>query len=196
MRVTRMSVLVTAVAVAFAGTASPVGAVNWVQRCTRPQPEARAGVTVFRPGLNARPTKQKITAGIDLFTCTPDGPTGGVGAFAATFKPPAAQKCALINTAHTLTGTAKITWKNGKTSALRVTFALSGASRIVSVKGKINAGAFAGHALTGEYRYTPFASHHGTTVTQACADKVAANQQNRNSVVKMELFRTKPFTIA
>jgi hypothetical protein len=189
--------LAAVITIASAGTIDPAGAASPVQRCTRPEPEAQAGTAVFRPGLNARATQQKITADAELSRCVPEAQTGGAGTLSAKFKPPAAQTCALINRAHTLTGTATITWKNGKTSALpHLTFALSGASRVATVKGKIESGRFAGRSVAGQFRYAPFASHHGTTVAQACANKVAANQKNRNSVVQMKLFRTAPFTVS
>jgi hypothetical protein len=187
--------LAAVVTIASAGTIGPSGAATPAQRCGGPPPDTRVGYAVFRPGLNARPAPQKLTLGADLFKCTPAGGTGGTATFAATFKPGGTQTCALVNRAHAINGTAKITWKNGKTSALKVKVALTGASRFANLTGKVSAGLFAGHTFTGQLRYVPFASHHGTTVEQACANKVAPNQKNRNSIVQMHLYRTQPFTI-
>jgi hypothetical protein len=183
------------IAIATAGTMQQAIAAVPTQRCTRPPPEARVGYAVFRPGLNAKPGPQKLTADAEIFRCVPESRTGGAGTFSPTFKLSGAQTCALVNRAHTLQGTAKIVWKNTKSSTLRVTLVLTGASRLANVTGKVKAGLFAGHTVTGQFRYAPFASHHGTTVEQACASKVAPNQKNRNSIVQMHLFRTKPFTI-
>ena len=147
------------------------------------------------PGLNARPTAQKITVEIKLLGCAPTDATGGGGILTGTFKPPGTQTCALIKQPHPLKGSGRIAWTNGKSSTLSLTFSLTGASALANVSGKINSGLFNTQTVSGQFHFTADASHHDTTVAQACASKIAAGKPDRNSVVRLAFIRTKPFTI-
>lgn len=195
MRATRTLRLIAVVTLATVGMTVPADAAAPAQQCTRPASNTPKGTGVARPGLNARPTPQKITVEIKLLGCEPADETGSSGILTATFKPPGGQTCALFRKPHALKGAGKIAWKNGKTSALALTFSLSGTTAFANVSGKVSGGLFATHAISGQFHFTAFASHSDTTVAQACAGKVAPGQPDRNSIVKFELVRTKPFAI-
>jgi hypothetical protein len=202
MRATRMLRLTAALLLAALfstglpiAAAAPAGAATPAQQCTRPPSNTPKGNGVARPGLNAHPTAQKITIEIKLLGCAPTAATGGGGMLTGTFKPSGPQTCALIRQPHALSGSGRIAWTNGKSSTLSLTFSLSGKSALANVTGKITAGLFGSHTLTGQFHFTADASHHDTTVAQACASKIAAGQPDRNSVVRLSFVRTKPFTI-
>jgi hypothetical protein len=195
MRVTRMLGLVAAVLALPLAATQPLGAATPAQQCTRPPSNTPRGTGVARPGLNARPTTQKITVEIKLLGCTPTDATGGGGTLTGTFKPSGAQTCALIKQPHTLLGSGRIAWMNGKSSALSLKFSLTGATALANVTGKITSGLFGTRTVSGQFHFTADASHHNTTVAQACASKIAAGKPDRNSVVRLAFVRTKPFAI-
>jgi hypothetical protein len=196
MRVTRMLRFIAVVlALPLVAAANPAGAAGPAQQCTRPPSNTPRGTAVARPGLNARPTAQKITVEIKLLGCAPTDATGGGGVLTATFKPSGAQTCALIRQPHKLSGPGRIAWMNGKSSALSLTFSLTGKTALANVTGKVKSGLFGTHTVSGQFQFTADPSHHGTTVAQACASKIGAGKLDRNSVVRLALVRTKPFTI-
>jgi hypothetical protein len=195
MRVTRKLLIAVLALASTLQSAAPAGAAGPAQLCTRPPSNTPKGTAVARPGLNARPTPQKITMQIKLLGCLPTDATGGSGTLSGTFKPPGTQTCALIRQPHALKGSGRIVWKNGKTSAVSLTFSLTGATAFANVAGKVNTGLFSSRTVSGQFQVTAEASHHGTTVAQACASKIASGQPDRNSVVRLFFVRTKPFAI-
>jgi hypothetical protein len=195
MRVIRMLRLIAVVLALLLAALEPAGAAAPAQQCTRPPSNTPRGTGVARPGLNARPTAQKITVEIKLLSCAPTDATGGGGTLTGTFKPLGTQTCALIRQPHALKGSGRIAWMNGKSSGLSLTFSLTGTSALANVTGKVSSGLFKTHTVSGQFHFTAEASHHNTTVAQACASKIVPGKPDRNSVVRLDFVRTKPFTI-
>lgn len=195
MRVRRTSGLVGAVLVVTAWAVAPAGAATPAQRCTGPSPTTQSGRATVSPGLNALPTRQTITTKINLFSCSPSATSGGSGTLKSTYTTPTPQTCALFALPHVLKATAMITWKNLGTSALSLTISLTGSTRLANVTGKVTGGWFAGHSVTGQFRYKPVVSPDGNSLWWACANKAVPGLGGRVSVVAFNLFTTNTFVI-
>lgn len=123
------------------------------------------GTVTITPGLGLTPQAQKATAKGNLGACTPKAKTGGSGVITATLKLPANSSCAGLATGkQTLKATAKITWKNKKTS--NVTFnAVTGSGNtatVATITGKITKGLFANRPVTSAFKVTPKAGENCT----------------------------------
>ena len=206
MRMTRTVVLGVLIVLVSGATAITANAAPVVQRCTGPASTAQAGTADLSPGVNALAAKQQIAMKVHLAQCappppapgstTPPPPTEVTGTFKTTFTTLIPQTCALINSPHTIRANATITWKNLQSSTLTVLISLTGSTRLANLSGSISAGVFAGHSVTGQYRYRLVVSPNGKTLTQACANKIAAGKPGRVSVSRLEMLRTKAFTVS
>ncbi len=193
------------IALAASMVAGPAGAAPVVQRCTGPASAGLAGTASLSPGLNLQPQRQSVSMLIHLSQCAPPPPAPGnsatppptevIGTLKTSFITGAAQTCAFITAPHSPHASATITWKNNQTSTMVLTFALTGSTRLMNVSGTITAGVFAGHTVSGQFRYRPVVSPNGNTLAEACANKVAPGKPGRVSVIGLNLFRTKDFTI-
>jgi hypothetical protein len=174
----------------------PASAATSAQVCTGPSATTQSGRATFDPGLNARPAAQTVGITDHLFSCTAAAVTGTSGTLKSTFIPTAAQTCTLITTPHVLGNKpARISWKNATSSALTLTYSLTGSSRLINVTGRVNTGPFSGHSLTGQFRYQPVVSPNPDSVAQACANTVAPGGSGRIKVIALNLFMTKHFVI-
>ena len=186
MRVTRMLRLVAIVMLALPlATAEPAGAATPAQQCTRPPSNTPRGTGRHASRAQRPSDRAEDHRGDQAARLRADRRTGGGGILTGTFKPPGTQTCALIKQPHPLKGSGRIAWTNGKSSTLSLTFSLTGASALANVSGKINSGLFNTQTVSGQFHFTADASHHGTTVAQACASKIAAGKPDRNSVVRL-----------
>src|SRR5438552_3697057 len=127
---------------AFALTlAAPVGmaldsgsanAVTIYQKCVK-----LAGYATITPGLTTTPQTVTIKAYGNLTSCTPSTKTGGSGHIVATIHQTGAS-CQKLASGGTFSGTAKTTWKNGKTSSGNFTGkTTSSAPTTATLSGKI-----------------------------------------------------------
>jgi hypothetical protein len=164
------------------------------QTCTAPGTTDQAGRQSFAPGINGLATVQTFSAKIHLFHCTGKPATGGSGMLRISLKT-AAVTCSVFTTAHVWKTTATINWKNKAGSTGSISFATSGASRKAIVTGTISTGLFAGHSITGEFKWAPLVSPVNQKFPTACANTVGYGDPGRASVVGDVVFRTKAFTI-
>jgi len=198
MRMLRRLVIV-AVALVVASS-SQVGAVNVAQRCEEPIASSQSGRAVLTPGVNKASLVQHIGVKVSLFHCLPANTTRGSGALTATITT-GAQTCRLFTASTVLKTSAKITWKNSRTSTLAAVFSLAGSSHLVNVKAKVTSGVFLGHSAVGQFRYTlvvsPSSSFgHTNGVAQACANKVRPNKFGRIAIKVIDVHTTKPFVLS
>src|SRR5262249_29622624 len=149
------------------------------QKCSGPSSTTQSGRATVTPGINARPQKQTIAATIHLFQCAPSTLTGGSGTFKPTITTTTAFNCALINNAQTLHASATIWWKSTAHSTLSLTVKTSGPGRLANVTGKVTAGLFTNHLVSGQFHFKPVVSPNGHTVAQACANTVAPGGAGR-----------------
>jgi len=199
MRTLRRLVIV-AVVVVVASVMGPVGAVNVAQRCDEPVASAQSGRAVFTPGVNKANLAQQIAVKVSLFHCLPANASRGSGSLTTTVTT-GARTCRLFTAPTVLRTTAKITWKNSRTSTLAAVFSLAGSPHLVNVKAEVISGLFLGHSATGQFRYTlvvsPLSSFgHTNGVAQACANKVRPNKYGRIAIRVIELHTTKPFVLS
>jgi hypothetical protein len=188
--------------VAMAAAVGPASAAAVAQRCTGPASTTQAGAATLCPGVNAFAARQTMVLKVHVAQCAPGSgtvppapPTESTGTLKTSVTTVAAQTCAFINAAHSTRSTGAITWKDMTTSSVTLTYGFTGTTRLINVTGTVTAGVFAGHSVTGQFRYKPVVSPNGKTLTQACANKVAAGKPGRISVVSLTLFRTKDFVI-
>jgi len=190
---------VLAVLAVVAGVAAPIGAATHAQSCHGPVESTQSGRVAVEPGVNALATKQQMSWKISLFSCSPARATRGSGTLKSAYAT-AAQTCVMLKQPKAFKETAKITWKDDATSTIAVTFAFTGATRLVNVTGKVTSGLFAGKKVAGQYRYREVVSpygvtHNGNGVAQACANKVKPKGFGRVAIVALNIFTTKPFNI-
>ena len=202
MRAKRSVALWGVAVVAMAAAVGPASAAAVAQRCTGPASTAQAGSATLSPGLNGAAVRQTMTLKVHIAQCAPGKgtvspapPTESTGTLKTSVTTLTAQTCAFINTAHSTRANGTITWKDLTTSSVALTYALTGTTRLVNVTGTVTAGVFAGHSVTGQFKYKPVVSPNGKTLTQACANKIAAGKSGRISVISLTLFRTKDFVI-
>jgi hypothetical protein len=196
----RARLVVMAVVVAIVASA-PVasGAASFVQRCNGPPPSTQSGRASFVPGVNGLSIAQTISVKVSLFDCSPNRATRGAGTVQSTIKPKGRQTCGtFFNTPTTWKSTAKVVWKDEKTSTLSVTYSLTGKTHFINIKGKVTTGLFKGHALTAQLKYklvvAPIASYpHGDGVAQACANKLKPGNRNRVEISAIDVYTTKRF---
>jgi hypothetical protein len=97
--------------------------------------------------------------------CTPAAKTGGSGAIAATLNLPKTSSCQGLATGNqTIKATAKITWKNKKTSNVSFTAKTGKGSTATTatITGKITKGLFANRPITAGMKITPKAGQNCT----------------------------------
>ncbi len=125
-----------------------------------------SGTAVFTPGLSTTPHNQTINAKGSLSGCTPSTKTGGAGTLTSTIKSPNASCQSLAKGGQTTKGTSKVTWKNKKTSTIAITLktGTGSAATTANVTGKVTAGLFAGHLISGQLKFTPKTGQNCTTV--------------------------------
>jgi len=199
MRAIRRLALVTVVVV-VAGLIGPAGAVTVAQRCDEPIASAQSGRAVFAPGVNEASLAQHIAVKISLFHCLPANTTRGSGTLTTAITT-GAQTCRLFTASTVLKTTAKITWKNSRTSTLAAVLSLTGSSHLVNIKATVISGLFLGNTATGQFRYALVASPsssfgHTNGVAQACANKVRPNKYGRIAIKVIDLHTTKPFLLS
>ncbi len=184
---TTIVVPVTAATSAHAATAA--------QTCTGPSATTQAGNATITPGLNALAQRQQVGLLVHLFQCSPSGVTNGSGTVKSTYTTLAPYTCTYITAAHTTAATATITWKNSQTSTVALSLSFTGSTRLLNVSGKVTAGLFASHSVSGQYHYKPVISPNGNTLAQACANTVAPGDTGRIKVAGLTLFATAHFVI-
>ena len=180
---------------ALVATPVPSGAAGPVQKCASPAPPTQSGRATITPGINGLAHTQTIVATVHLFQCTPSTATMGSGALTITVHTPAVT-CTQLNSAHTWSSTSTITWKNGSTTTVPVRLGFN-TTRLIGLSGKVSAGLFVGHNVTGQLQWKPVVSPNGHTFADACANKVAPvnGGTGRVSIVGLTLVTTKPLTI-
>jgi hypothetical protein len=141
--------------------AAPAGAAT-VNSC-----KTLKGTSTFKPPVSPT-TKQKgtITSKGTVTGCTPTAKTGGSGTFTSTLKPTKAGNCTtLVQGNNTLKGTAKVVWKNHKTTKMNVTVktGTGGKYNIATITGHVVAGLFTGHNVTGQVKFTPKSGNCATS---------------------------------
>ena len=191
-------VVIVMLATAIAG---PVGASGSVQVCVGPSASTQSGRATITPGVTALSLPQQISAKISLFSCSPSTHTKSSGTLNSTITPAGRQTCKMFTTATHWTAKAKITWKSGDTSTIPLTYSLTGSSQLVNVKGTVGSGLFAGHAVSGQFRYKEVVSPvgkypNGDGSAQACINKVPPKQYGRIAIVSLALYTTKHFVIS
>lgn len=131
--------------------ASPGGAVTPVQKCAHMK-----GAATITPGLSTTPHNQTVTANGSFTSCAPTKPTGGSGTITATIKLANGSCQGLATGGQKLSGTAKTTWKNKKTSSYALSFVTGkGSSAVVAtITGRVTAGLFKGHKVSGQIKFT------------------------------------------
>ena len=201
MRVTRRLLLVIGAVVLAAGMTPVAGAATFAQKCDGPPPSTQSGRMSFAPGLNHLSVKQQVDVKISLFDCSPARDTRGAGTLRSTITPKGSQTCLLVSAAHVFKATAKITWKDDKTSTLSMSFSLTGATHFMNLKGKVTKGLYKNHSATGQVKYklvvSPIGHYpNGDGVAQACKNKVAPHKFGRVAISAINLYSTKHFVIA
>jgi hypothetical protein len=141
------------------GFASPAGAA--VNSCKN-----LAGTATFSPGLTTTAHNQKITAKGTLTGCTPATQTGGSGTLTSTITSANGSCQSLAKGGVTSKGTSKVVWKNKKTSTIAITLKTGTGTNytVATVTGKVTAGLFQGHAISGQLKFTPKSGQNCTTV--------------------------------
>lgn len=173
----RVSLRVLPCALLVAGAMSvaapaAVGATGPVQKCSGPAATTQSGRTTISPGINGLATAQSEVWTIHLFQCAPQTATGGSGTL--TIKLTTAPiTCAVLTTSHVWHTSATVKWKNGATSTIPLAVTTTGPTHLANLSGKISAGLFTGHTLTGQLSVKTVVSPNGHTQAQACANKVA-----------------------
>jgi hypothetical protein len=175
----RGSLFLAAAALATSGLVSaPAGAAAPPQqKCT-----GLKGTVTIKPGINNTPRPQTATAKANATGCTPKTKTGGSGVMTATLKLPSNSSCAGLATGNSsLKMTAKIVWKNKKTSALALTAKTGTGANVLTanITGKVTSGLFKGRPVTSQIKVKPAAGQNCTTVP----------------VTKMTFTNSKPFLI-
>ena len=118
-----------------------------------------------------------------LSTCTPTKTTGGSGNITASIKLANGSCLGLAQGGQKLSGSAKTTWKNKKTSTYSLSF-VTGKGKtatVATVTGKVSAGLFAGHKVSGQIKFTVKSGQNCT-----------AGHQVKN----LTFVNTKPFQIS
>ena len=200
MRVTRRLTLVVVAAALAAGMTPPVGASTFTQKCDGPPASTQSGRMTFTPGLNRLSVKQQIDVKISLFDCSPARDTRGAGTLRSTITPKGSQTCQLVTLAHVFNATAKVTWKDDKTSTMSMAFSLTGKTQLMNLKGKVTKGLYKNHSVTGQVKFKIVVSPIGTNPNgdgsaQACKNKVAPHKFGRVAISALNLYSTKHFVI-
>jgi hypothetical protein len=173
----KIALLCAAAFVAFGMIPVSPASAAVVQSC-----KTTSGTVTFTPGLTNTPRDNVVKAKGKHATCTPSAKTGGAGTIAATIKVVKGSCAKLATGGQVLKGTAKTTWKNGKTSSYSLTFKTGSgsASTTATITGKVTAGLFKGKAIKSTVKFT-------VTGTPNCTTKP----------VKTATFKsTKPFVIS
>jgi len=126
------------------------------------------GTATFTPGLTNTPRDNVVKAKGNMTNCTgkPGGPkTGGSGVLSATIKVVKGSCVKLAAGNQTIKGTAKTVWKNTKTStyALTLKTGTGSAGTTATITGKVTAGLFKGHSVTGQVKFTVSGTPNCTT---------------------------------
>ena len=182
------------------GTMSPLGASTFVQRCDGPPPSTQAGRATFSPGVNRLSVAQQIAFKVSLFDCSPARATRGAGSLRTMITPKGSQTCALLTAPKVYKTTSKVTWKDEKVSTIAMTYSFTGSSQFINIKGKVTAGLFQGHSVTGQFKFksvvTPLGNYpNGDGVSQACVNKIAPQKFGRIAITAINLYTTKHFVI-
>lgn len=116
-----------------------------------------SGTATLTPGLSSTPTNQTATAHATMTTCTPTTTTGGSNTTTASLKIPLGSCAKLAGGNQKFSGTATTTWHNTKKSISSLTFTTGTGANITvaTITGKITSGLFAGHAVSGQVKFTP-----------------------------------------
>lgn len=158
---TRGSLLLAVASAASLMMVAPSGAAAPQTTC-----KSLKGTVTITPGLTLTPKAQKATAKGTLGGCTPAAKTGGSGVITATLKLPANSSCAGLATGkQTLKATAKIVWKNKKTSNLTFN-AVTGSGKtatVATITGKVTKGLFVGRPIAAGMKVTQGAGENCTT---------------------------------
>jgi hypothetical protein len=174
----RGSLFLAAAALATSGlVTAPAGAAAPQQNC-----KVLKGTVTIKPGISTIPRPQTATAKATASGCAPAAKTGGSGVMTATLKLPSDSSCQGLVTGNTsLKLTAKITWKNKKTSALALTAKTGTGSNVLTanITGKVTSGLFKGRPVTSQIKVQPASGQNCTTVP----------------VTKMTFKNSKPFLI-
>ena len=152
-RLLRVSmVAVLALGVGSVVAASPSGAVTPVQKCAHLK-----GSATLTPGIQSAKKAQTVAAKGNLTSCTPTKATGGSGTISASLKVAPGNCATLASGGSKFTGTAKTVWKNKKTSSYTLTFVTGKGKNatVATITGKVSAGLFKGHKVTGAIKFTP-----------------------------------------
>jgi hypothetical protein len=177
----------------FAVAPASLGAASDVQHCNAPLPTAQSGRQTFLPGINGVATAQKVTSKVNLFQCS-DPSTGRSGVLTTAGKTEAVT-CDVFSTAHVCKFAATITWSNGKTSTLKLSYATSGASRLANVTGTVTAGVYAKKSVTAQFKWKPVVGPNSKKYPDACANTVAPKTTGRIRVTGDVVSTIKPFTV-
>jgi|tagenome__1003787_1003787.scaffolds.fasta_scaffold20982545_3 hypothetical protein len=164
-RLLRVSmVAVLALGVGAVVEAAPGGAAGPAQKCTH-----LTGSATLTPGISKTARAQTAKATGKLTGCTPAaGKTGGSGTITATLKIAKGSCATLAGGGQKFNGTAKSVWKNKKTSNYTLTFTTGKGSAAkvttATITGKVSAGLFKGHKVTGAIKFTPKKGQNCLTV--------------------------------
>jgi hypothetical protein len=139
--------------------ASPGGAAAPVQKCAHVK-----GAATLTPGLSTVKHNQTVVAHGTLTSCAPTATTGGSGTLGATIKLANGSCQGLVGGGQKLSGAAKSTWKNKKTStyALVFTTGKGSAATVATITGKVTAGLFKGHKVSAQIKIAPKAGQNCT----------------------------------
>jgi hypothetical protein len=176
----RASLLLAAAALATSAfVATPVGAATAQQTCKK-----MTGTAVLTPGLTTTPHKQTANATSTVTGCTPAAKTGGSGHLTARLNLPANSSCQGLATGNQTIKipSAKITWKNHKTSTMALTAKTGTGSKatVATITGKVTLGLFKGHSVTTALSFAP---------------KSGENCTPGHPIRHLTLKNTKPFVI-
>ena len=162
-RILESMLFALALAFAFAATiavASPTGASTPLQVCAHLN-----GSATFAPGLSTIARTNTISARATESGCTPVARTGGAGALSSTIRVVKGTCAKFALGGQRLSATGATTWKNGAVSRYSFTFATgTGANVLVArISGRVTAGLFAGHRISGAVRFATVGSPNCTT---------------------------------
>jgi len=151
----RGSLFLAAAALATSGLVmAPAGAATPPQqKCT-----SLKGKVTITPGISATPRAQTAKAKANLAGCTPKTKTGGTGVMTATLKLPSNSSCTgLASGGTTIKMTAKVVWKNKKSSTFALTAKTGTGSNVLTanITGKVSAGLFKGRPVTSQIKIKP-----------------------------------------
>jgi len=151
----RGSLVLAAAALASTGIAlAPANAATVSQTC-----KTFKGTVTIKPGLSTTPGPQTASATGSLAGCTSAATTGGSGSIKATLKLPANSSCQGLATGKQTVQipTATITWKNKKTSTMKLTAKTGSGSTATTatITGSVTKGLFVGKSVTATMKIAP-----------------------------------------